>query len=132
MRTFVFAFVALFTLSGCATAPFAPTTGATPLQAIGQFTVADLQAADADAVANNDTIAHMCYPAMETFIMSVTGSTNTTTVLGAVSAFQKARDLANHITAGLPVSLKVACAPLLVDDTTLIAKFAAIGLTINP
>jgi hypothetical protein len=131
MKTFLFAFVAMLTLSGCATAPFTPTPGATPLQAIGQFTVADLQAADADAVANGDTIAHMCYPVMETFIMSITGSTGSTTVSGAVSAFQKARDLANKVASGVPQALKIACAPLLVDDTTLLAKIAALGVTVH-
>ena len=111
MKTIIAA-LAVVALTGCATAQPAATTSPDVLQQISQFTIADLQAADADAVANNDVIAHACYPALEQFVKSLPGANGTTTVAGAFSAFQQARDLRNSVAAGIPTYLTMGCGPL--------------------
>lgn len=108
-----FVLVASFMLSGCAAAGGSPSASAQdPLRSISTFTVTDLQSADADAVAVNDTVAHACYPALIQFIQSLPSSTGGTTVVGAFSAFQKARDLRNVAFAGVPLYLTMGCGPL--------------------
>lgn len=107
-------------LSACAGLPFptvvAPASTSDPassaLQRLATFTVTDLQAADADAVANKDDIAHACYPALAQFILSLPSSNAQTTVVGAFSAFQKLRDLRNVAVAGVPVYVTMGCGPL--------------------
>lgn len=98
-------------LSACTT-PGSTDSVQSDVQAISQFTVADLQAADADAVATNDVLAHQCYPTLIKFIQSLPSSTSSTTVVGAFSAFQKARDLRNVAAGGIPDYLLVGCGPL--------------------
>lgn len=101
-------------LSACAglSLPGAPGASSdSSLQALATFTVTDLQAADADAVANHDDIAHACYPALEQFIQSLPSSNAQTTVVGAFSAFQKLRDLRNVAVAGVPVYVTMGAAP---------------------
>jgi hypothetical protein len=112
------------------TPPSVTTTSSTPtltqsIQQLATFTEADLAAADADAVANNDVIAHACYPALTKFIKSLPNPGGT--VGGAFSAFQKARDLGNTAQAGVPTYLTLGCGPLVVDTETLLAKLAAMG-----
>lgn len=121
------AFVALLglTLAGCTFSNPVALTQNSSLSDLAKFTVADLQAADADAVANNDAVAHACYPALEQFVQSL--PTSGGTVAGAFSAFQKTRDLANGVKAGLPTYLKIGCAPLVMDEQQLINQLALIG-----
>ena len=118
-------------LSGCAGVPAVGSgVAASPLAQIAAFTVGDLTAADADAVVNNDEIAHACYPALIKFIQALPQSGGT--VSGAFSAFQKARDVGNAARAGVPVYLMLGCGPLVVDSGTLLTKLAAIGGGVLP
>lgn len=102
------------------------------LQQLATFTVADLQAADADAVANHDDIAHACYPALEEFIQSLPSSNASTTVVGAFGAFQRARDLRNVAVGGVPTYLTLGCGPLYAqvhgDILTFLAAVAPVGI----
>lgn len=102
-------------LTACASNPLAaPASAATqtdPLQNLANFSIVDLQAADADAVANNDTIAHACYPALVKFIQSFP-NLQLGTVSGAFGAFQKGRDVRNTATAGIPDYVTMGCGPL--------------------
>lgn len=130
-------FVGLLFMSGCGnTLPVVP--GATPtdplasvsqaVQQIGTFTVADLTAADADAVLHNDAIAHACYPALIKFVQSSPLSATNTTVVGAFTAFQAARDVTNTVQSfQVPDYLKLGCAPLVMDVQNFIVRLAAIG-----
>ena len=104
----------------------------TNLTQIGTFSVADLNAAEADAVANKDTLAIPCYPALVTFVQSVqpVGAPNLT-VAGAFLLHQKARDMANSVQANsgaslIPPALKLACAAMVQDDATFVAALAAL------
>lgn len=122
--------VALLALVGCASQSPAQSSAPAPalsdqLQKIAAFTLADLAAADADAVAHGDVIAHACYPALEKFVSGLPSPTGT--VAGAFAAFQKARDLGNQAQAGVPSYLTIGCAPMVVDTQTLLAKLAGIG-----
>ena len=143
MRSLILAAVAALALAGCATQPAVVTAVATPtftsatsapiivtptpdpLAQIAAFTTADLQAAQTDAIANNDTVAAACYPALNRFVQSLPAGVGN--VQGAITAFQKARDLRLSVQTGLPSYLKLGCAALLVDEQTLIAKLAALG-----
>lgn len=102
-------------------------TPADPLAQLAAFTVADLTAADSDAVTNGDAIAHACYPALIAFVQGQAGNASLT-VKGAISAFQRARDLANGVQAGLPVALRLGCSALVLDTQELVAKLAALGV----
>lgn len=125
---------ALIMLAACAGSVTLPdgrmAAAATPiqdnLQKVAAFTIADLANADADAVANNDQIAHMCYPALSRFVTELQGSASGT-VSGAFGAFQRARDLANKANAGLPQYLTIGCAPLFVDANAMIVRIAALA-----
>ena len=89
-----------------------PAPSTDPLVQFANFTVADLNAAQADAVVNKDTISMACYPALVQFIQSLPSSNAGTTVVGAFSAFQKARDLRNVAVGGIPTYLTMGCGPL--------------------
>lgn len=125
--------VALFLALGVAactqTLPAGPAgqASADPLGDIAKFTIADLQAADADAVAHNDVLSHACYPALIKFVGELQTQGSNLTVSGAFSAFQKARDLRRSVQGGIPDYLKLGCAPLVQDEVTLLVKLGAIG-----
>ena len=125
MKSFVL--VAALMLSACATAG---TLGTDPspedgLSRLAAFTINDLQDADKQAVAAGDDIAHLCYPALIQFITERQGDTGT--VSGAFSAFQRARNVANRVDAGLPQYLLIGCAPLFTDARLMLAKMALVG-----
>jgi hypothetical protein len=121
-------------LEGCAPAPAAsaaPVAGAvaaapaansvTQLQA---FTVADLTAALADATAAKDTVAATCWAALIP-VVQAQGATLGVLPVGAVSAFQKARDVGVGIKVGLP-ALNVPCAPLVLDTQNTLLRLGAL------
>ena len=125
-------FAGMFALSACSgtasvsVAPNASTTNA--LAQIASFTVTDLQNADADAVAHNDVIAHACYPALIQFVQSSPLATPGTTVSGAFSAFQAARDVQQSVQGfQVPNYLKLGCAPLVMDVQQFLINLAALG-----
>jgi hypothetical protein len=121
----------LLLLAGCGGANPAgtaatPATGVTPatIQAtVQQLTVADLQAADADAKAHGDTVASTCYEALIPVVQSQASLLPASSPQGVVSAFQAARDIANGVQSvpGVLKGLNVPCAPLVLDaEQTLI------------
>lgn len=103
-----------------------PTTN--PLAQLSAFTLADLQAASADAHASNDQTAYQCYDYLIGVIPTLPSFTPGSTV-GAVLAFQKLRDLNNGLASqgGALKSLNLACAPLVIDTQTTINKLLLIG-----
>lgn len=102
--------------------------------------IADINAADADAAAiststnqMNDPIAHACYPAAVKFLQSLPTATAPTGKLDGVQLFQKKRDFVAQIQAGVPVYLKLGCAPLLGDEVqTLISLLGMVGVKVLP
>lgn len=107
--------------------------------------VGDMQAADADAAtiitpaagttpaAVKDPISHACYPAAIQFLQSLPTSTPTTGQFVVVQLFQKKRDFIAQVQAGLPVYLKLGCAPLLGDEANIfISLMNSVGLKIAP
>lgn len=136
--------------------PAAATTAAiTPASALAKFmadlqaiqqdvvsgTIADLNAADADAAALTnatdptsfkDAISHACYPAAVKFLQSLPVATPTTGKYVLVQLFQKKRDFVAQIQAGLPTYLKLGCAPLLGDEATIFAKLMGlVGVSVS-
>lgn len=138
------AIVAVLLLSSCAAAPAlaqpkkaarpsVTTTQAqqNPFQILQNFTQTDLQAALADAAANNDPVAVACYTALLGLVKNP--NTNPLGVpSGAFSALQKARDLKalllNLQSPNGPLSnLNVACAPLILDAQTTLIQLGVMG-----
>lgn len=147
MRHLFVAAIALFALGACAQtpAPVAATpapsvTTATsavpapaptdPLSGLRAFTIADLQAASADAKAQTppDTTSAMCWdflaanlPTLPTFQPGAP--------VGAVLAFQKLRDLANGTVSqnGFLKQMNIACAPVVIDTQTTVNKLILLG-----
>lgn len=106
------------------------TTGTGPLASLSAFTVADLQNADKIAVAAKDVLAHACYPALIVWIQSLPSASASTTVSGAVSAFELARVTRIGLTgSSIPDSVKLGCGGLLMDEQTLLLKLGAMVAT---
>lgn len=106
---------------------------ANPALVLQQFTLADLQAALADAQGQTppDTIAANCYQALITVVMSPAVNPLPAGP-GAFQLFQKARDLKNIVAAlqsnqGPLTQLNVACAPLVLDAQTTLIRLGIIG-----
>lgn len=101
------------------------------LQNLSKFTVADLQAASADAKAHNDAEAAMCWDGLVPIVQSIgTGGALPAVpkIAGGASLFQAVRDLLQGglgASAGTPVIVKqinMACGPLYVSARADIAK----------
>lgn len=80
-----------------------------------EFTVADLQGAQALALADNDEVARLCYVELEKFVVSRGAVTVGEATLGAFSKFQRLRMTRRHIDQGVPEEINTRCAPLIVD-----------------
>jgi hypothetical protein len=110
-----------------------------PLVVLQRFTVADLQAALADAQAQTppDTVAVNCYTALIPFVQSQVQNPLPSGA-GAFQALQKARDakayLANIQSPTGPLAgLNTACAPLVLDvQNTLVTLGVSVGVIANP
>ena len=110
-----------------------------PLGQIAGFAVTDLQAAEAEATAQNDAIAKPCYPALVAFVQSLQAQAGTltggTSVKGGFSGFQAARGLRLTVEAGaasglkslVPDYLKLGCSALVLDEQTFLVKLAALA-----
>ena len=128
--------IALLALASCVGAP-APVPGqpvpapAADLSGLAAFTVADLQAASADAKAQvpPDQEAYQCYDYLITVVPTVKPGGQPATV-GAFLIFQKARDLEHGIRGGVSsagTKLNLACAPLVNSVNFTIARLGVIG-----
>lgn len=109
--------------------PAAPvvTTSHDPVAMLKAFTITDLEAAQADATSHADTIAATCYAELVTTVQNLP-SAGLPKPKGAFSAFQEARDVANgvkRLQGGLPQSLNVACAPLVLDASQTVLMLGA-------
>lgn len=118
------------TATTTAPAMSAPAAPSDPLSKLAAFTVADLQAASADAKAQTppDVTAAQCWDYLAGVIPTFKAPGFNGTV-GAFLVFQKTRDLANGATAanGALKSLNLACAPLVIDTQTVVNKLLLIG-----
>lgn len=91
----------------------ADSTAQQSVAAIAKFTVADLQAADMDAVANMDQAAHQCYQAL--IPVAQAQQNPGAAVVGAVSTFQRTRDMVKLVKG--QGAIAQACAALKQDVT---------------
>lgn len=113
--------------------------------------IADVQAADADAgtiitpaipasgtqaaidAVVKDPIAHACYPAIVRFLQSIPAVAAPTGKFVGVQLFQAKRDFVAQLQAGLPVYLKLGCAPLLGDEINIaVQTLALVGVRVAP
>jgi hypothetical protein len=85
--------------------------------------IADLNNAEAIAVANNDALMAPCYPALIQFVQSFAGASGT--VSGAFSAFEMTRVTRIGLSGGLPDYLKLGCAAGVVDEAQFITRLGA-------
>ena len=140
----VFAAVTALSLAACASQPAATTAAvpaaatepSNPLVALQTFTLADIQAASADAHAqpaqpgcsSGDCTAYQCYDWLSANLPSAPSFTAGSTV-GAVLLFQKGRDALNGVSGsnGFLASFNRACAPLATDVKVTLAKFGLIA-----
>ena len=135
MKLHILAVAAVLGLSACASSGTTPTNPVSQfnqaLAQIGTFTIADLQAADAEAVAANDVEAHACFPALVQFVQSFPVANGTQTISGAFSAFEAARitriQVQGAVSAGVPTYLKMGCSALVLDEQTFVLKLAALA-----
>lgn len=110
-----------------------------PLIVVRKFTVADLQAALADAQAQSppDTVAANCYTALIPFVQAQ-AQNPLPAGAGVFQALQKARDAKAYLAniqspTGPLASLNIACAPLVLDvQNTLVTLGISIGVIANP
>ena len=110
-----------------------------PLIVVRQFTIADLQAALADAQAQTppDTVAVNCYTALIPFVQSQ-AQNPLPAGAGVFQALQKARDAKAYLAniqspTGPLASLNIACAPLVLDvQNTLVTLGVSVGVIANP
>lgn len=102
---------------------------------VGDLTAADADAAAVNPVTNqmNDQVAHTCYPAAIKFLQSLPTASQPSGKYVTIQLFQKKRDFVAQLQAGLPVYLKIGCAPLLGDElTTFVKVMALVGVKIAP
>lgn len=107
-----------------------------PAAILQAFAIGDLQNALADANGQTppDTVAAACWQELINVVQSPAISL-LPNQLGAFSAFQKARDLQNLVSAlqsnsGPLTALKVACAPVILDTQTFLMRLGVIGGTV--
>jgi hypothetical protein len=121
---------ALLLCAACAATPAptatAPAAPGDPLTALANFTITDLQNASADAKAHSDKLAAMCYDYLAAQLKAQAGAPGAS-VSGAVSAFQRVRDLQSAINSGVSQDFQVNCAPLLSDVRLNLIRLGVIG-----
>jgi hypothetical protein len=130
MRKILASITACILLAGCAGFPLtgdpskdlpaagaaltsADSTAQQSVAAIAKFTAADIQAALADAQANNDAPAISCYSAILPVVQAQ--SNPQAAVVGAVSTFQRSRDIVKLVKG--QGAIAQACAALKQDVT---------------
>lgn len=91
--------------------------------------IADLEAADVDAATIDpttgkvrDLLAHTCYPAQVLFLQSLPMASAPSGKYIAVQLHQKLRDFVIQVKAGIPDTLKLACAPMIGDDAQIVIQ----------
>jgi len=87
---------------------------------LAAISIADLNAAAADAAEHNDTLAAACYPVLANFVITLQQNHGHPVVpSGAFDAFQRARDIYKGVgaagLAAIPNSVKLGCSALFLD-----------------
>lgn len=96
-----------------------------PLKVIHSLALEDVQSALLDARAHNDRVAAMCYAKLIEVIDEA--SLDSAGPAGVVSAFQRARDVAQQATDGfVPQDVNISCAPLVLDAQQTLVRLAAV------
>lgn len=99
-------------LGGCAGGGLQIGGSGSGLSDVVTFTDTDLQNAENIAVANSDTIAQPCFPALQKWVDSFPGAGSGVTISGVASGFEMARVTVNGVQSGFPQAVIVACGPL--------------------
>lgn len=122
MKHAVFA-AALLALTACGTLPNTVQDGDTQdeIEALVAFASDDLRAALADAQAHNDVIAATCWGKLLERVEDIPRLTETR-VIGAASAYQKARNIRRRVDAGWSDEVRLACAALADDGRGVIRR----------
>jgi hypothetical protein len=95
------------------------------------FTLADLDAAHASAVAHQDPVAAGCWQAVGDALRAqgeIPSTAAASSSSGAATAWQIARNVRRRIGAGVPDAVNTACAPLVLDAQKTLAR---LGLMIG-
>jgi len=93
--------------------------------ALQKITVGDLEAATARAIAGGDVMGAQCYPVLEKYVSQ--GLPGVEKLAGAFDAFEAARLGRKNFSAGVPDDLRMACAPLMMDEREFVLKMVAIA-----
>lgn len=110
-------------LAGCGTLPNTVQNGDTQdeVEALVQFASDDLRAALADANAHGDVIAATCWSKLLEKVDDLPRLTEGR-VIGAASAYQKARNIRRRVDAGWSDDVRLACAALADDGRSVLAR----------
>lgn len=122
MRILLFAAFAL--LAGCAGIA---ERVADQVQPVLDFALNDIRAAQDLAVAAGDEAAIQCYGVLEARVAKL-GPRLEPPVIGAVSAYQKARNVRRFIAAGISEELRAACAWMIMDSRSFLRGLATLGI----
>ena len=100
---------------------------------LAAVTIADLNAAAADAGAHGDVLAAACYPPLANWVLTMQQQHGApvSVPVGAFSAFQQTRDVVKGLTSGggmasIPNSVKLGCAALYLDAQGDVLGFVAL------
>ena len=134
LKSLVFLIAASAALATVSPPAFAATAPSSALAAFNtdvlQKIAADAQAASADAKANNDVIAQTCYDAIAADAQTKL-STGAATGGGALTLFQKVRDISRMNASPAGTQLIVGCAPLVQDaKLNFLQFFANVGAAV--
>jgi len=135
MRIKLFAAALPLLLVACASGPNISPDG--DLRSLSDFTVADLQSANALAIAAGDEKAKACYPALIDYVESLQVYRDVTTEAekndGAFTAYQRTRNVRRAFDGGVPETVEIYCSALFNDSKTFIGRMLArLGLRAIP
>ena len=115
----------LLLLAGCTAQSNASLNAS--LAKLASVTIADLNAAAADAGQHGDVLAAVCYPPLANWVMTMQAQAPITAPAGAFSAFQQTRDVYKGLTTGgfaaVPNSVKLGCSALYLDAMGDVTQF---------
>ena len=120
------ALLACLLLAGCSVPQSNANLNAS-LAKLAAVTIADLNAAAADAGSHGDVLAAACYPALANWVMTMQQQSGQPTApVGAFSAFQASRDILKSGMGGIPASIKLGCGGLYLDVQGDVMSFVAL------
>lgn len=101
--------------------------GGDPFETISKFAITDLEVALRDAKSHNDTLAANCYSALIPVVENFGNRPEHEPIAGGFSGFQRARNLFAARQTGLPDTVRVACAPLVLDAQRTVLRLGIIA-----